>query len=513
VSDRTKIEWTDATWTPVKGCTRVSPGCGGPGQHGGCYAEIMAARFSKPGQWGEGLATIVTLPDGSKDHRWTGLIRFDERELLKPLSWKKPRRIFVCSTADLFHEKVTDEQIDHVFAVMALCPQHIFQVLTKRPERMRAWANDVQTPFRIARAIDAIAAAPIGEEELRPISRYPGYIASSHGAIYSEKRGRRKLLSPDVGDQGHCRVTLYRNGVSSRELVHRLILETFSGPPPHPEAQGRHRDGNAENNYLSNLSWGGQDENWIDSKRHGTHRRYSKLSSEQVAEIRNRHITGETGEALAREFGVSATQIRNIAAGKQWSITPSIKWPLPNVWKGTSVEDQQRANERVPHLLETPAVVRFLSCEPLLGPIDLTWIEFPNERGSTECYDALSLHLEPGESFPDGTCDGVIDWVIVGGESGPGARPMHPDWARSLRDQCDAADVPFFFKQWGEWAPAQPWYPTHPVSLPLLGLGPDGWSNESHVLIDDPDYVARLGKKAAGRLLDGVEHNGMPANV
>ena len=139
VADNTKIEWTDATWTPVKGCTRVSPGCGGPGPHGGCYAEIMAARFSKPGQWGEGLAEIVTLPNGRKDHRWTGNVRFDEAELLKPLRWKRARRIFVCSTADLFHEKVEDDWIDRVFAVMALCPQHTFQVLTKRPERMREY--------------------------------------------------------------------------------------------------------------------------------------------------------------------------------------------------------------------------------------------------------------------------------------------------------------------------------------------------------------------------------------
>jgi protein gp37 len=133
MGDKTSIEWTDATWNPITGCSRVSEGCRN------CYAEIMAARFSKPGQWGEGLAEIVTRPDGVKDHRWTGKLRLNDRALDQPLRWRKPRRIFVNSTSDLFHESVPDEWIDCVFAVMALAPQHTFQVLTKRPERARAY--------------------------------------------------------------------------------------------------------------------------------------------------------------------------------------------------------------------------------------------------------------------------------------------------------------------------------------------------------------------------------------
>lgn len=138
MAEKTSIEWTESTWTPVKGCTRKSPGCVN------CYAEIMAARFSKPGQWGEGLAKIVSVPGGRKDHRWTGVMRFDEKELLKPLDWKKPRKIFVCSTSDLFHEDVLEEWIDQVFAVMALAPQHTYQVLTKRPERMREYLASIE---------------------------------------------------------------------------------------------------------------------------------------------------------------------------------------------------------------------------------------------------------------------------------------------------------------------------------------------------------------------------------
>lgn len=103
-----------------------------------------------------------------------------------------------------------------------------------------------------------------------------------------------------------------------------------------------------------------------------------------------------------------------------------------------------------------------------------------------------------------------IDWVICGGESGPHARPMHPDWVRSLRDQCQAASVPFFFKQWGEWTPAGDWYGDHPVSLPVRGLGPNGWTDDELVCADDDEYVVRIGKKSAGRLLDGREWNEVP---
>lgn len=134
MSDGTTIEWLDqpgykaASWNPTRGCTRVSEGC----HH--CYAEVMAARFSGPGQWGHGFAEMR-----GGDHRWTGRVELVEDQLLMPMKWRKPRCIFVNSTSDLFHERLPDEAIDRVFAVMALCPQHRFIVLTKRPERMRNW--------------------------------------------------------------------------------------------------------------------------------------------------------------------------------------------------------------------------------------------------------------------------------------------------------------------------------------------------------------------------------------
>jgi len=177
-------------------------------------------------------------------------------------------------------------------------------------------------------------------------------------------------------------------------------------------------------------------------------------------------------------------------------------WVLPNVWLGTSVEDQTRADERIPHLLATPAAVRFLSCEPLLGPVDLEFIEY---------YPGFYLNAFTGRD-PEGHCPDTpgLNWVIVGGESGPGARPMHPDWARQLRDQCAAAVVPFFFKQWGEYAPYDggardgAWFDPDGH---FYG-GPTNWPPHDN---EHRCFMCRVGKKAAGRLLDGVEHNGMPA--
>lgn len=139
---KTSIAWTDSSWNPTRGCSRVSLGCGGPHGQGGCYAERIAARFSGPGKPYEGLATMT-----SSGPRWTGKIAFIESALDLPLRWKKPRRIFVDSMSDLFHEKVPDEWIDRIFAVMALAPQHIFQILTKRPERMLAYCAGLGRSF------------------------------------------------------------------------------------------------------------------------------------------------------------------------------------------------------------------------------------------------------------------------------------------------------------------------------------------------------------------------------
>jgi len=196
-------------------------------------------------------------------------------------------------------------------------------------------------------------------------------------------------------------------------------------------------------------------------------------------------------------------------------------WPLPNVWLGVSVEDQAAADERVIHLLRTPAAVRWVSVEPLLGPVRL-WklgkLDHESDSVGAEVYALSGLRAVPD-------CDWKstrLDWVILGGESGPGARPMHPDWARSLRDQCAAAGVPFLFKQWGSWAGAG----GQRNALPHVWMTADGtahpYSPAEHsdplapkpwTTAEDRDgiaYMAMCGKRRAGRLLDGVEHNGFP---
>lgn len=351
------IVWTEQTWNPLRGCTRVSAGCIN------CYAESMAARFCGAGQPYEGTINPETK-------RWSGNIKLVPEHLQDPLRWKRPRMVFVNSMSDLFHESVPDEFIDKVFAVMALASQHIFQVLTKRPERMRIYMN-----------------------------------------------------SPD-------RNVCIQNVVDDME------------------------------------SWDG-----------------NFIPSDQSA--------------------------------------PLIKeWPLPNVWLGTTVENQEAADERIPLLLQTPATVRWISAEPMVGSVDLTKIPHRIGYGCSPCSgcdEAVFMDALSGATYCKTGCDGPnmpsIDWVVCGGESGTNARPMHPEWARSLRDQCAAAGVPFLFKQWGEWAPHQARAGGDEGGDLRRGrvryLQGDGREPDGHFRRGDA-AVARIGKKAAGRLLDGVLHDGYP---
>ena len=183
--------------------------------------------------------------------------------------------------------------------------------------------------------------------------------------------------------------------------------------------------------------------------------------------------------------------------------------PLPNVWLGVSVEDQDAANARISALLDTPAAVRWISAEPLLGDVDLRdiddgaahreiprefWVEDFDTEDSPPAMGIDALSGLRWQRFGDWQSSGTtIDWVVAGGESGPGARPMNPQWARDLRDQCDTAGVPFLFKQWGNW-----------VSVSEVE-GPG-----RHHTFPDGRTVRHVGKKRAGRTLDGVEHNGFP---
>ncbi len=352
MADRSKIEWTDASWNPVRAawrrpdgstvdrpigwhCEHVSEGCRN------CYAEDFNRR----------LGTKLDYKPGNRE---VLDIFLDEKLLVQPLRWKRPRRIFVGSMTDLGADFVTDDMLDKIFAVAALCPQHIFQFLTKRSSRMlRYWTDR------------SAATSPTG-------FRCPRL---SHVLNVADRLGRRDYPAPF-------------------EALAKIV---FAGG--------------------------------------------------------------------AQEF-------------------------LPNVWMGGSCEDQTTADERIPDLLATPAAIRFISAEPALGRIDLTnhcngHYFFDSLRGTRWHDDPDGVN--PAEKFVPG-----LDWVICGGESGRHARPMHPDWARSLRDQCAAAGVPFFFKQWGEWADTEDWPSELQESYELEGKA-------------DGNNV-RVGKRRAGRLLDGVEH-------
>ncbi len=200
--------------------------------------------------------------------------------------------------------------------------------------------------------------------------------------------------------------------------------------------------------------------------------------------------------------------------------------PPANVWLGTTVEDQERADQRIPHLLKAPAAIRFVSMEPLLGPVNLC---------------GLGVHKGwcPTHDFRGGFCHGPcpddrrLDWVICGGESGRQARPMHPDWARSLRDQCAAAGVPFLFKQWGEWGASHEHLATGEPRFCVFrdfdhwANKGSSWMRKGDLLLDARGVVMhcgydirngkepftalrKVGKKAAGRLLDGQLHDAYP---
>ena len=179
--------------------------------------------------------------------------------------------------------------------------------------------------------------------------------------------------------------------------------------------------------------------------------------------------------------------------------------PPANIWIGTTVENQEWADKRIPALLQVPAAVRFLSCEPLLGPVDLSGEYLKDQCGGEYPFPMLE------DQFRTKRID-RLDWVICGGESGPKARPMHSDWARDLRDQCQAAGVPYLFKQWGQWIDASHSEFGRLPAGEIQHIRADGTFWDAVPESDDADCLTlkRVSKERAGRLLDGAEHNGVP---
>lgn len=193
------------------------------------------------------------------------------------------------------------------------------------------------------------------------------------------------------------------------------------------------------------------------------------------------------------------------------------EWPLSNVWFGTSTENQEQAEKRIPILLQIPAAIRFVSCEPLLGPIDLGDIAY-NDIGGESHINSLYCDIpnEDDEQFNGAT----LDWVIAGGESGPKAKPMHPNWIYSLLDQCTASKTPFFFKQWGEWKDGSN-YPKKNNIIVLNNGEYSNWDNDEWKKLSkkyssdqwnklDAKVMSRVGKKKAGCLLDEKEYKQFP---
>jgi len=206
--------------------------------------------------------------------------------------------------------------------------------------------------------------------------------------------------------------------------------------------------------------------------------------------------------------------IENLGEVYDWASGPKY-WPniLPNVWLGVTAENQEQADKRIPILLQTPAAIHWVSYEPALGPVDLRpWLK--------KYYHGLPIEddpdcLEPGISYqsPSATIikigTPVLNFIVCGGESGPGARPMHPDWAKSIRDQCQAAGVLFFFKQHGEWVP---WIPRNgnPKNLPVQHVMRNGSEYFPGNFSSSLQSMIRVGKKNAGRVLDGRTWDEMP---
>ena len=203
---------------------------------------------------------------------------------------------------------------------------------------------------------------------------------------------------------------------------------------------------------------------------------------------------------LTKRVGNVRGMLANLAHGNDPDLSLLDMMPPPNVWIGATIVNQAEADRDIPKLLAVPAAKRFLSIEPLLGPVDINYVRQRIQAQRSQLARAIN-----GETW--------LDWVIVGGESGPNARPMHPDWARSIHDQCAAAGVPFLFKQWGEWRPmTHADLTTLPASTPMGALKLSGEFLRPFCENDAPfARMVRIGKKAAGRLLDGRTHDGFPA--
>ena len=388
MAEYTNISWCTSSWSPWIGCTEVSDGCTN------CYARALDNRHRY----------------GGAKHWGPGVPRYRTKSWHQPIVWNKKaaasgeRWTVFPSLCDPFDNEVPMIWRDELFALIALTPHLTWLLLTKRVGNARSYITDPETQRRVDTIKHVILAGRQTElhaaERTAEIARYPGYFVTSKGRILSDrlKTGERAVerheIKPQPGEAGHARVMLQVNGERARELVHRLVLTAFDRAPVSDE-QACHIDGKPDNNALWNLRWGDQPSNWEDSKRHGTRRRYAKLTLEDATMIREHHTAGETASAIARDFGISDTQVRNIARGVQWKPNEQLEWPLPSIWLGASVVNQEEADRDIPKLLATPAAKRFVSYEPALGPVDFSkWLPY-NPVNEIDASRGNSLQSRP----------------------------------------------------------------------------------------------------------------------
>jgi len=254
-------------------------------------------------------------------------------------------------------------------------------------------------------------------------------------------------------------------------------------------------------NSMSDLFHPGVQDEWIDHifavMRQAKHHQFQVLTKRPERMLA--YLTTATHQGKAAESRVRAIAPPNTP--RHWYHSTNWRWPLPNVWLGVSAEDQPTADQRIPLLLQTPAAVRWVSAEPLLGALDLERYLWPN--------------VCTAKTHQAGVCrESRIDWLVVGGESGAGARPMHPEWVRTLRDQATRAGVPFFFKQWGAWARTKDLTAEQRDAAKHIVIFPDGHTEQSlrHGAgrVEGAAVSWLVGKKAAGNLLDGREWRQFP---
>lgn len=513
MAERSNIEWCDATFNPWIGCTKVSPAC----DH--CYAERDFDIRRHVVQWGAGQARKRTGDDNwKKPGKWNAKpffqcevcgLRTDNpmRAQCKGPHrsqhiWKPARRrVFCASLADVFDNEVPVTWRQDLFDLIRRCENLDFLLLTKRVGNVTRMLQEVASMLRSEHGAQTerepgLQAGPVdrtgdrrggpnlarGEADFRSLDRRDEGDTVHASSGRAEDAGR---LPAGAGDDRR-KAALRGSGTAGV-----ASLQGTDPAGPHGQSQGR-REG-LESPQGANLGGGRP----IDA----SPARAGLAGEGHCGEIRD---DAERGVArLSRQDLEARADL--LAWIEQWLAGN----PPRNVWLGATICNQDEADRDIPKLLATPAAVRFVSAEPLLGPVDLSRIQYEviGPSGSVHYRRPLTdtKLLNEAKATP-GYSAASLDWVVVGGESGPKARPMHPHWARDLRDQCAAAGVPFLFKQWGEWGTI----PGNGAHYPA-GIAPDGsWVGAEDRFTEDCALMYRIGKKAAGRLLDGVEYNRFP---